>query len=141
MFRKLLSRFRAKPAPLPPTESTSTESMSATPRPHAIHVTEEDFDHVVLASDKLAVVDFWAEWCQPCHVMAASIQFLAEDYDGRLLVAKVDVDENPSIAERYDLMGIPTVIVFRNGEEIDRHTGVANIQQLSIWVERLMNED
>ncbi|MEZ4836519.1 MAG: thioredoxin [Caldilineaceae bacterium] len=137
MFNKLLARFRAKPAPLPTTESAS----SAAPRPRPLHVTDEDFDSVVLGSDKLTVVDFWAEWCQPCHVMAASIQFLAEDYDGRVLVAKVDVDENPSTAERYNLMGIPTVIIFRNGEEIDRHTGIANIQQLSAWIERLMNEE
>ena len=131
MFNKLLARFRPKPAPLP-------SKPPAVPLPRPIHVTTEEFDQLVLASDKLVVVDFWADWCEPCHVMAASIQFLAEDYDGRILVAKVDVEEEPSLAERYNLMGIPTVIIFRDGEEIDRHTGVVNIQQLSLWVDKLI---
>jgi thioredoxin 1 len=134
MLNKLLRRFRPQKPPLP-------EAAPMPPQPRPIHVTDEDFDTVILGSDKLAVVDFWAEWCEPCHAMAVSMHFLAQDYDGRVVVAKVDVEENPVITERYNLMGIPTVIFFRDGAEIDRHTGILNIEELSQRVEKWMNEE
>lgn len=130
MFTKLIQRFRPVQAPLP--------RPAAPPKPRPIHVNDDDFEKVILGSDKLAVVDFWAEWCEPCHLMAATIQFLAEDYAGQLIVAKLNVEENPVTPARYNLLGIPTLIFFRNGEEVDRHTGIVSIEQLGRQVEELL---
>ncbi len=103
-----------------------------------IHVTDADFDERILGSEQLAVIDFWADWCGPCHQMSPHIGFLAEEYAGRIVVAKLDVDENPTIPARYHILGIPTVIFFQNGEVVDRHTGVLTIDGLSERVDRLL---
>ncbi len=121
-----------------PTVSTTIEQTPKPPKPRPVHVSDEEFDRVVLGSDRLAVVDFWADWCGPCHLMAPHIDFLAEDYGERILVAKLDVDENPTTPARYNIMGIPTVIFFRDGQVVDRHTGVLTVDQLSERVEKLL---
>jgi thioredoxin 1 len=130
MIAQFFRRFRSSRPPAPATP--------ARPRPRPIHVTDENFEAVVLSSDRLAVVDFWADWCEPCHIMAAIIQFLAEDFDGQILVAKMDVEENPTIPARYNLLGIPTIIFFRHGEEIDRQMGIISIDVLRERVEAFM---
>jgi thioredoxin 1 len=89
-----------------------------------IHVGDADFAQVVLGAQTLAIVDLWADWCRPCHMLAPTITRLAAEYEGRLLVAKLDVDENPSTAGRYGVRSIPTVLFIRNGKEIDRMVGV-----------------
>lgn len=140
MLDRLLSALGikkpAKRVATPAADQTPTPSAPAKPRP--VHVSDEEFDRVILGSDRLAVVDFWADWCGPCHLMAPHMDFLAEDYGERILVAKLDVDENPTTPARYNIMGIPTVIFFQDGQVVDRHTGVLTVDQLSERVEKLL---
>ena len=81
-------------------------------------VTDATFDSDVLASDKPVLVDFWAEWCGPCKMVAPFLDELAADKAGKLTVAKVNIDENPEIARRYQIMSIPTMSVFAGGEVV-----------------------
>jgi thioredoxin len=86
-------------------------------------VTEETFEQEVLKSDLPVLVDFWAEWCGPCRMVAPIVEELAGEYAGRLKVTKVDVDDNQRLAIRYGIMSIPTLGVFRAGEMIERIIG------------------
>lgn len=86
-----------------------------------IHLTDANFDEEIKIG--LTLVDFWAEWCKPCLALAPAINELAETYNGRLKVCKVDVDHNQSIPARFGIRGIPTVILFKNGEQADMFTG------------------
>ena len=87
------------------------------------HFNQESFDKA-LGEGKLMMVDFWADWCGPCKMLAPVIDGLAEQYAGKAVVGKVNVDEEQELAIRYGVMSIPTVIFFKNGEEIDRKVGV-----------------
>ena len=89
----------------------------------ALHVTDATFQEQVLESDVPVLVDFWAFWCAPCHVIAPIIEELAADYDGRVVLAKLDVDENGDTAIQYGVMSIPTMIIFKGGEEVERMIG------------------
>lgn len=88
-----------------------------------IHLTKDGFEKAVPAAP-VALVDFWASWCGPCRMLGPTIEKLAQDYEGRALVAKVDVDAEPELAARYGVMSIPTVVFFRNGQEFDRKVGL-----------------
>ena len=90
-----------------------------------IAVEDSEFESKVLGSDVPVVVDFWAEWCGPCKMMAPVFEKLADDYEGRLTFAKVDVDTNQGSAAQYGIRGIPTLLVFSDGKEIDRIVGFA----------------
>lgn len=117
MIHKLFANFGKKTA--------APSAAAAKPaRPHPVDVTDADFTAVVEASDKLAVIDFWAEWCEPCRVMSAYVDFLAADYADRALIAALDVDENAQTAERYHILGLPTLLFLRSGQEVDRIVGV-----------------
>ncbi len=94
-----------------------------------VKVTEGNFDDQVLKSDVPVLVDFFAEWCGPCHVQAPILDELAREID-KAKIAKVDVDENPQLATRYGIRSLPTLLVFKNGEEAARHEGVASKEQL-----------
>jgi len=88
-----------------------------------IHFNQESFDKT-LKEGKLMMVDFWAEWCGPCKMLGPVIEDLAGKYEGKAIVGKVNTDEEPGLAIRYNVTGIPTVIFFKDGEEIDRKVGV-----------------
>ena len=87
------------------------------------HLKTSEFDSAVEAAP-LAVVDFWASWCGPCKMLSPVIESLAEQYDGKALVGKVNVDEEPDLAQRFGVMSIPTVVFLKSGEEFDRLVGV-----------------
>jgi thioredoxin 1 len=103
-----------------------------------IHVTDADFDELILKSDKPAVVDLWAEWCGPCHMIAPSVTQLATAYEGRAVIAKLNVDENPNVPGRFGIMGIPTLLYFKDGKEVDRQVGVAGYPGLANKLEKLL---
>jgi thioredoxin 1 len=86
-------------------------------------VTDEAFQADVLDSQLPVLVDFWAEWCGPCRIIAPFVASIADEYEGQLRVAKLDVDENPTIPGRYGIIGIPTMMLFKGGEVVARITG------------------
>src|SRR5690554_2255195 len=91
----------------------------------ALEITDATFDEVVLKSDKPVLVDFWAAWCGPCRRVGPVIDQISEEYEGKAVVGKVDVDANQEFAAKYGVRNIPTVLVFQNGEVDGRQVGVA----------------
>lgn len=89
-----------------------------------VHVNDTDFDATVLKSDKVAVVDFWAAWCGPCRLIAPFVEELANEYGDQALIAKMDTDANPMTPTKFGIMGIPTLIFFKDGKEVDRVVGL-----------------
>lgn len=89
-----------------------------------IEVTDSNFDEIVLKSDKPVIVDFWAEWCRPCRIVGPIVSELAEEYQDKAVVAKLDVDSNPGISAKYEIRNIPTILFFKNGENVDKQVGV-----------------
>ena len=96
-----------------------------------LHVTDATFQKEVLESDLPVLVDFWAPWCQPCLMVAPVIKELAADFDGRMVVAKLNTDESSEIAVKYGIMSIPTMIIFKNGQESERMIGARPKQALA----------
>ena len=88
-----------------------------------MHVTDAEFQQVVLSSSVPTIVDFWAPWCGPCRVVAPTLEKLAKEYAGKLLVAKVNTDENPEWAQKYGVQGIPTMLFVARGKIIHRQVG------------------
>jgi thioredoxin 1 len=98
-------------------------------------VTASTWDKEVLQSDKLVMVDFWAVWCGPCRMIAPSIEELSKEYAGKIKVAKLNTDENPDVASRYKIMGIPTVMFFKGGEKLDQVVGAVPKPQLKAKID------
>ena len=105
---------------------------------HPIVTTDGDFERVVVGSGVPVLVDFYADWCGPCKVMAPYIDELARNYAGRALIAKLDTDRNPMTAQRFSIRGIPTLILFSGGKEAAREVGAVPKQRLEAMLERLM---
>ena len=91
----------------------------------AKEITDATFDNIVLQSDKPVLVDVWAAWCGPCRMVGPIIDELSNEYDGKAVVGKVDVDSNQEFAAKYGVRNIPTVLLFKNGELVDRKVGVS----------------
>jgi len=91
----------------------------------AIHLTEKSFDEVLVATEGLVMVDFWAEWCGPCQAIAPVLEELAEASESRVTLMKVNVDENHGLAARYGIQSIPTILFFKEGAVVDRVLGAA----------------
>jgi thioredoxin len=89
-----------------------------------VHVSDAEFEKVVLKSQVPVLVDFWAVWCGPCRMIAPYVEELAKEYGDRALFVKMDTDANPQTPMRYGIMGIPTLIIFKDGKEVDRQVGV-----------------
>lgn len=136
MVNRLLTMLRReKNRPL-----REANPVEQTPRPAPLDVTDEDFAPVVLNADGLALVDFWADWCSPCQIMSAYVTMLAQTYPDQVVVAALDVDANPVTPERYAVLGLPTLIFFRGGAEIDRIVGVVSFEELQQRVEALLGD-
>ena len=90
-----------------------------------IHVSDDNFEELVLNAQVPVMVDFWAPWCGPCRMIAPIVEDLAAKYDGRAVIAKINTDENVDVATSLGIMGIPTIILFQDGQEVDRVVGFA----------------
>lgn len=103
-----------------------------------IHVSESAFERAVVQARVPVVVDFWAPWCGPCRQIAPMLEKLAKEFDGRLVVAKVNSDEEPALAERYGVQGIPTLVFMARGKEVHRQVGLMPEPILRDSVEELL---
>ena len=99
-------------------------------------VTDNAFEHEVLKSEKPVLVDFWAAWCAPCRMLSPTVEAIAEQYSGSAAVVKLNVDDNPSTAATYGIKGIPTLILFIGGKEVERVVGATSKESISRMIER-----
>ncbi len=99
-------------------------------------VTDATFSTDVLNASKPVLVDFWAEWCGPCRTIAPSLEALAEEYEGKLDVVKVNIDENPMSPTQYGVRGIPTLLIFKDGKVAAQQVGAAPKSVLKAWIEK-----
>ncbi len=99
-------------------------------------VTDENFAREVEQHEGVAVVDFWAAWCGPCHMIAPVVEQIAEEYDGRIKVAKLDVDANQNTAMRFAVRSIPSILIFKNGQHVDTVVGVVAKEHLTEKIEQ-----
>jgi thioredoxin 1 len=97
-------------------------------------VSDTDFDSEVLKATGPVVVDFWAEWCGPCRMIAPALEEIAGSLNGKVKIVKLNVDENPQTASKYGVMSIPTLMIFKNGEMASRQVGAAPKQKLEQWI-------
>ena len=104
----------------------------------ALEITDATFEETVLKSDKPVLVDFWAAWCGPCRMVGPIIEEISGEYEGKAVVGKVDVDANQEFAAKYGVRNIPTVLVFKDGEIVDRKVGVAPKNSYTEAIESLL---
>ncbi|MBL6590949.1 MAG: thioredoxin [Flavobacteriaceae bacterium] len=104
----------------------------------ALQITDANFEETVLKSDKPVLVDFWAEWCGPCRMLGPIIEELSSDYDGKAIIGKVDVDSNQQFAAQYGVRNIPTVLIFKDGELVNRQVGVSQKNVYSEYIDALL---
>jgi len=104
----------------------------------ALEFTDANFEELVLNSDKPVLVDFWAEWCGPCRMIAPLVEELATEYEGKALIGKVDVDSNPQVAAKFGIRNIPTVLFLKNGQIADKQVGAVPKNVLASKIEALL---
>ena len=104
----------------------------------ALEITTQNFDEMVLNSDKPVLIDFWAEWCGPCRMVGPIVDDLHKDYEGKAIVGKVNVDEQQEIAAKYGIRNIPTILFFKNGEIVDKNVGVSPKSDLAKKIDVLL---
>jgi len=100
-----------------------------------VHISDASFEQDVLQAEGPVMVDFWAEWCGPCKMIAPILDELADDYDGRLKICKLNVDSNTQTAPRYGIRGIPTLIIFKNGQVAATKVGAVSKSQLAAFID------
>ena len=100
-----------------------------------IHVTDPSFEEEVLKSDMPVIVDYWAEWCGPCKAIAPVLEEIAGEYQGKLIVAKMDVDDNQQTPQKYVVRGIPTLMIFKDGDVIGTKVGQLSKSQLTAFID------
>lgn len=104
----------------------------------AMEINQSNFDKEVMKNPGVVLVDFWAPWCGPCRMMAPAIEELAHDFAGRAAVGKVNVDENGQLAQQFNIMSIPTLIIFKNGQPVDQMVGLQAKERLAVKLNEAM---
>jgi thioredoxin 1 len=105
----------------------------------AVQISDATFESEVVQSDKLTVVDFWAEWCGPCKMMNPILDQLSQDYGDKVAIAKLNIDDNSETPTQFNVRAIPTMIFFKGGAEVGRMVGAQTIQSMKTQIDRLLN--
>ena len=103
-----------------------------------IDVNEENFDSIVMNSDKPVLVDFWAEWCGPCKMLTPTIEALAEEYKDSSSIVKINVDDSPAIATKYGIRSIPSILLFNNGDIVEQRVGAVSKDELAGMLDKII---
>ncbi len=104
----------------------------------ALEFTDSNFQELALDSDKPVMIDFWAEWCGPCRMVGPIVEEMSGEYDGKAIIGKVNVDENPDISMKYGIRNIPTIIFLKNGEMVDKSVGAVPKNILTEKIDNLL---
>ena len=104
-----------------------------------LHITDSDFADKILKSEVPVLLDFWAEWCGPCKMIAPVLEALADEYDGKLQICKLDISDNPQVPQTYGVRNIPTLMIFKNGEAVATKVGAVSKSQLSAFIDATLS--
>ncbi len=104
----------------------------------ATEITDANFEELVVKSDKVVLIDFWAEWCGPCRMVGPIVEDMAKDFDGKAVIGKVDVDANPNITSQFGIRNIPTILFLKGGQVVDKQVGAVPKQILVNKLQALM---
>ncbi len=96
----------------------------------ALELTDQNFEKEALSTDKLVVIDFWAQWCGPCRMLAPIVEELHKDYEGKAVIGKLDVDNNPEVAMKFNIRSLPTILLIKNGEVVAKQIGLTTKAKL-----------